>query len=251
MGKFSNTLVLGTAIIGFAPMPAHAVEDYKGPFSTQALYTMCASKNPALREKCNLYLQGLMYGLRVQIVMKDDGMLVCLPDNMTTELARQNLIDFINSITHGNPSSNGDSGDWVAYMSLESGGSLTGGHNLCPGQKTPQSDQSPPSGSPDRGDVITHHDADQEQDQSKPHPFNITKSDPAPNGTTRVTVTSTVDAQTINDLTVNNGKCSLSNHGDLPVSLKLNQSHAFYASCNPLTVEVNTNLAHMSAGWPK
>jgi hypothetical protein len=130
-------------------------------------------------------------------------------------------------------------------MSLESGGSLTGGHNLCPGQKTPQSDQNPPPGGPDRGDVITHDDADQKQDQSEPHPFNVT------NRTTKVTVNSTVANQTINDLTVNDGKCSISNHGDLPVSLKLNQSHAFYASCNPLPVEVNTNLAHLSAGWTK
>jgi hypothetical protein len=96
-------------------------KDYVGPFPTQALYRMCAE--PASREKCRAYLQGLMYGINAQKSMTDRGAPVCLPD-MTPEDARTRLVQFIDVTTGGKPSSNKDSGDWIAFIALASG-------NLC------------------------------------------------------------------------------------------------------------------------
>jgi len=96
-------------------------KDYVGPFPTEALYRMC--KEPASRDRCRAYLQGLMYGLDAQKSMSDRGAPVCLPD-ITPEAARLRVLQFIDVTTHGNPSSNKDSGDWVAFLALASG-------NLC------------------------------------------------------------------------------------------------------------------------
>ena len=63
MRKLLQILVPSVALV-IPTLTAHAIEDYKGPFTTQALFTMCSSNNLVLREKCNIYLQGLMYGLR-------------------------------------------------------------------------------------------------------------------------------------------------------------------------------------------
>jgi len=99
---------------------AHAVEDYTGSFTTQALYTMCSTNNPISRSKCNLYLQGLLYGLNIQKFVQDKHMPVCLPA-MTPEQARVHILQFIDGMTGGKPSTNGDSGDWIAFMGVAAG----------------------------------------------------------------------------------------------------------------------------------
>ena len=104
------------------PSAAQAIEDYTGPFTTKVLFTMCSRPDRASHEKCDMYLQGLMYGLNVSRSMQ--GKLdVCLPD-MTTEAARARLVQFIDATTGGKPETNRDSGDWIAFLSLASG-------NLC------------------------------------------------------------------------------------------------------------------------
>jgi hypothetical protein len=101
---------------------AQGSRDYTGPFTTKALYVMCSSSNKIERDKCNFYLQGLMYGLKM--ARFDGGKLqVCLPE-MNTEAARLRIVQFINATTGGKPETNGDSGDWVAFMGLAAG-------NLC------------------------------------------------------------------------------------------------------------------------
>jgi hypothetical protein len=96
-------------------------KDYVGPFPTQALYRMCAE--PASRDKCRAYLQGLMYGVNVQKSMNDRGAPACLPD-LTPEEARIKVLQFVDATTGGKPSSNKDSGDWIAFLALAAG-------NLC------------------------------------------------------------------------------------------------------------------------
>jgi hypothetical protein len=100
---------------------AEEPRDYTGPFPTQALYRMCSDQSS--RDKCRAYLQGLMYGLNAQKSMSDKGAPVCLPD-LTPEAARVRLLQFIDATTGGKPSSNKDSGDWVAFLALASG-------NMC------------------------------------------------------------------------------------------------------------------------
>jgi hypothetical protein len=95
-------------------------EDYKGPFSTQVLYAMCSRKDAASREKCHLYMQGLLYGLKMQKSMREHGTPVCLPE-MTPEEARVLILDFIAATTGGRPSNNRDGGDWMAFMGLAAG----------------------------------------------------------------------------------------------------------------------------------
>jgi hypothetical protein len=103
-----------------AESTANEPEDYTGPFTTQALYTMCSEGNPVSREKCNLYLQGLVYGVQVERRMQEHNMPFCLPD-MTAETARLRLLDFINGVTEGNPSNNKDDGNWIAFMAVAAG----------------------------------------------------------------------------------------------------------------------------------
>jgi hypothetical protein len=112
MGKFQGALAalfLGTLGVtaantpSFIPNPYNEGENYKGPFTTQVLYTMCSNEDSALREKCDIYLQGLMYGLKMQIYMKkvnDKDMTVCLPE-ITVEAARLNMLRFIDTMTGG------------------------------------------------------------------------------------------------------------------------------------------------------
>ena len=93
--------------------------DYTGPFPTKALYALCSRNDRASRDKCNMYLQGLMYGLTVSHKM--EGKLnICLPE-MTVEQARLRIIQFIDATTNGKPETNKDSGDWVAFLGLASG----------------------------------------------------------------------------------------------------------------------------------
>ena len=122
----ATMLATAASASSFIPNPHKEEENYKGPFTTQVLYTMCSSKDSVSREKCEIYLQGLMYGLKMQTYMKNmigaDGkdMTVCLPET-TVEAARLNMLHFIDSVTGGNPGSNGDSGNWIAYISLGTG----------------------------------------------------------------------------------------------------------------------------------
>ena len=99
------------------------VRDYTGPFTTQVLYTMRSQNNAAMRSKCEMYVQGLAYGIRMQRTMQEKGMLVCLPD-MSPETARLHIVGFINATTGGKPDSNKDGGDWIAFLALASG-------NIC------------------------------------------------------------------------------------------------------------------------
>ena len=108
-------------IIAGSTGAAEEPTDYVGPFPTTALYRMCA--DPASRDKCRAYLQGLMYGLNAQKSMTDKGAAVCLPD-MTPEAARLRVVQFVDVTTGGKPSTNKDSGDWIAFLALASG-------NLC------------------------------------------------------------------------------------------------------------------------
>lgn len=118
------------AIVGLgfwlgAASAAHAdsVKDYVGPFSTQVLYTMCSQNDANSREKCDLYIQGLLYGLKTQRAMQENGMPICLPE-MNLEAARARILQFIDGTTGGRPSNNKDGGDWMAFMGVASG-------NIC------------------------------------------------------------------------------------------------------------------------
>ncbi len=105
------------------PASSDDPNDYAGPFSTEFLYAMCSQSDTASREKCNYYLQGLLYGLTMQRTMQQKGTAICLPD-MTTEVARRRILQFIEAATAGNPANNKDGGDWMALMGLAAG-------NLC------------------------------------------------------------------------------------------------------------------------
>ena len=97
---------------------AEEPKDYVGPFPTQALYRMC--KEPASHDKCRAYLQGLIYGIQAEKSMTERGSPVCLPD-ISSEQARLQLLQFIDTTTGGKPATNQDSGDWVAFLSLAAG----------------------------------------------------------------------------------------------------------------------------------
>jgi len=99
------------------------IKDYVGPFSTMVLYSMCSQNDRIPREKCNMYIQGLIYALNVQRSMHEKSATVCLPE-MTVEVARLRMIEFIDGTTQGKPQSNKDGGDWMAFMGLAAG-------NLC------------------------------------------------------------------------------------------------------------------------
>src|SRR3954469_10534000 len=86
-------------------VPAVAAEDYKGHFTTQTLYNLCSRKEVSSREGCNLYLQGLVYGIRTQKGMQDQGMRICLPA-ISSEEARIRILKLIDGITEGKPSNN-------------------------------------------------------------------------------------------------------------------------------------------------
>lgn len=105
--------------------PSVGVEpkEYKGPFTTQVLYTMCSRHDATSREKCHLYIQGLLYGLNTGKAMQDESMPVCLP-SMSPEQARVQILRFIRGTTGGRPSNNKDGGDWMAFMGVAAG-------NLC------------------------------------------------------------------------------------------------------------------------
>jgi hypothetical protein len=98
-------------------------EDYVGPFTTEYLYALCSQNDTSSREKCNLYIQGLLYGLNTAKTLREKGTTVCLPD-MTPEAARLRILSFIDAITANSPSNNKDGGDWMAFMGVAAG-------NLC------------------------------------------------------------------------------------------------------------------------
>ena len=118
-GPFIRVTLLDKTQSGGSAEP----EDYAGPFTTEFLYAMCSENNSVSREKCNLYLQGLLYGLKIQRSMQQKGMEVCLPE-MTPETARLRILNFIDQTTRGKPSNNKDGGDWMAFMGVSTG-------NLC------------------------------------------------------------------------------------------------------------------------
>jgi len=121
-GPFIQVTLLDKAQNTFAK-PDDSPKDYVGSFSTEFLYSMCSQSDTASREKCNLYLQGLLYGLDIGRSMQRNGTPVCT-SGMTAEAARLRILDFINGITGGNPSNNKDGGDWMAFMGIATG-------NLC------------------------------------------------------------------------------------------------------------------------
>ena len=103
--------------------PEREASDYTGPFTTQFLYTMCSRDDLISREKCNLYIQGLLYGLRTEKSVQEGGKSVCLQE-IDPETARVRILEFIDGITGGNPSNNKDGGDWMAFMGVAAG-------NIC------------------------------------------------------------------------------------------------------------------------
>ena len=121
MGKALFGLVTYFALA--STVYADPPKDYEGPFTTQALYTMCSANDASSREKCDLYIQGLLSGLNIQRSMQQHGMPVCLP-NLTPEMARVRILQLIDETTAGNPSKNKDGGDWMAFMGVASG-------NIC------------------------------------------------------------------------------------------------------------------------
>ena len=122
MKRSAAALVLfGSFVISTQAMAE--IKDYAGPFTTEVLYTLCTQPDRLTREKCDLYLKGLMYGLSIQRSMQEQGMPVCLPE-MNVEEARTRILKFIAGTTGGRPSNNKDGGDWMAFMGLAAG-------NIC------------------------------------------------------------------------------------------------------------------------
>ena len=75
--KLAMPLFVGAGLLSCTSLQAHArdnIKDYAGPFTTQDLYTMCSQNNVGSREKCHLYIQGLIYGLNTQKLMQDKKM---------------------------------------------------------------------------------------------------------------------------------------------------------------------------------
>lgn len=101
---------------------SNAITDYTGPFTTKILYTMCSQEDRASRDRCDIYIQGLMYGINISRSL-ESKLHVCLPE-MSIEAARTRILQFIDTTTGGKPETNGDGGDWMAFMGLAAG-------NLC------------------------------------------------------------------------------------------------------------------------
>ena len=104
-----------------AALAEAAPKDYVGPFPTEKLYAMCSDARQ--RDKCLIYLQGLMSGLRIQKSLSDQGSAICLPE-MSPEEARIRILQLIDKATAGKPQDNKDGGDWIAVMGIAAG-------NLC------------------------------------------------------------------------------------------------------------------------
>jgi hypothetical protein len=119
-GPFIRVTLLDRPQSSGFPKRDDDIKDYAGPFTTEFLYAMCMQNDTLSREKCDLYLQGLLYGLNTQKSMQQKGMSVCLPE-MTPETARLRILKFIDDTTAGNPSNNKDGGDWMAYMGVAVG----------------------------------------------------------------------------------------------------------------------------------
>jgi len=120
MRKVVTTILLMTAILAGRAL---AVENYRGPFSTQAIYQLCSDDERTSREKCELYLQGLLYGIKASRSMEQKGMPVCLP-SIGIEEARRRVLRLIDATTGAKPETNKDGGDWMAFLGLVNG-------NLC------------------------------------------------------------------------------------------------------------------------
>jgi hypothetical protein len=109
--------------VGLTPTSVRAedkIPDYVGSFTTEVLYKLCTQESQEARQKCDLYLQGLLSGLDISKTMQVNNMQLCLP-KMTSEDARVKVVSFINGITGGRPSSNKDGGDWMAFMGVSVG----------------------------------------------------------------------------------------------------------------------------------
>jgi len=118
-GAFIQVALLDTSQNAPAK-PDDIPKDYVGSFTTEFLHSMCSQSDTNSRDKCNLYLQGLLYGLNMGRTMQQRGMPVCTSD-MTPEAARLRILNFIDGITGGNPSNNKDGGDWMAFMGVATG----------------------------------------------------------------------------------------------------------------------------------
>jgi hypothetical protein len=91
---------LGVCVGAASGARADEPKDYTGPFTTQVLYTMCSQNDATSREKYDLYIQGLLYGLNTQKSMQENGMPVCLP-KMNPEAACVRILQFIDGTTGG------------------------------------------------------------------------------------------------------------------------------------------------------
>lgn len=97
--------------------------DYTGPFTTEVLYQRCSRDDATSRAECDMYIQGLVYGLRVARSFEAQGMSVCVPE-IAPDAARLRILRFIDQTTGGRPANNKDGGNWMAFMALAAG-------NLC------------------------------------------------------------------------------------------------------------------------
>jgi len=120
-GPFIRVTVLDKPpTIAQPPKADDGPKDYTGPFTTEFFYALCSQNDTNSREKCDLYLQGLLYGLTIQKSMQQKGTSVCLPE-LTPEAARVRILQFIEAATGGNPAQNKDGGDWMAFMGVAAG----------------------------------------------------------------------------------------------------------------------------------
>jgi len=116
----SLLVIIGSVLLSSAPAKAREPDDYKGAFSTQVLYDLCSRKDDASKDKCMLYIQGLLSGLTVGRLVLSKSLAICVP-KMDIENARQRILDFIDRVTDHHPANNRDGGDWMAFLALSEG----------------------------------------------------------------------------------------------------------------------------------
>jgi hypothetical protein len=100
-------------------MPSNDAQITPGPFTTEFLYAMCSQNDTVSREKCDYYLQGLLYGLNVQKSMQQKAWNLSPGNDSGNGAAAHPAIhrggDWRQAIQHK------DGGDWMAFMGLAAG----------------------------------------------------------------------------------------------------------------------------------
>jgi Ssp1 endopeptidase immunity protein Rap1a len=114
---FRSIAVAGLFLAFAASADAEMPADYRGPFPTSALYEMCSKSDQPSREKCRMYLQGLMAGIRLQRQVAGQRMPVCLPSDITSDKARRIITRFIDESTGGRPTTRTRAIGWPSWRS--------------------------------------------------------------------------------------------------------------------------------------